>query len=86
MGVGRRRTRKLRAQCCQHQAIAGQRADFRTGNFFHGLDQRRQPQSLAASCFRSPWLKLLAHCLFPACSQTAVTNPGLPNPFPMNMP
>ena len=84
MGVGRRRARKLGAHRSQHQAIAGQRADFRTGNFFHGLDQRRQPQSLADS--RSPWLKLLAHRLFPAYSQTAVTNPGPPNPFPMNMP
>ena len=61
MGVGRRRTRQLRAHGGQHQAIAGYRAALRAGNFLHGVDQHRQPRILAVC--RSPWLQLLAHCL-----------------------
>jgi hypothetical protein len=70
-----------------HGWATGQAAEFRAGNFFHGVDQHRQPQLLAVS--RSPWLNLLVHRLSltkPASASPAVTNPEIANRFPTNMP
>jgi hypothetical protein len=78
--VNRCRTGKLRAHGGKDLSIAGHGTPFRARNLFHGVDQRRQPQALAAC--RSPSLELLTHCL----SFWSVTtgNAKIASPFPIS--
>jgi hypothetical protein len=73
------------AELCPHRGqylpITGNRAQFRARKCFHGVDQHREPQILAASC--SPRLKLLAHRL---SSKPAEINSNLANAFPATLP
>jgi hypothetical protein len=77
----RRRARQLGLHRNQHGRTARQAPAIRAGNFFHGVDQHRQPSSLAA--FRSPRLKLLAHHLsLSSCRY----QPGSRRPVPTTCP
>jgi hypothetical protein len=60
----------------RHQQAPGawRSAEFRTGNPFHGSDQRREPRHFAV--FGAPLLRLLDHRLY-----FALTSP--PNPLPV---
>jgi hypothetical protein len=78
--------------------MAGQAADIGPGKFFHGIDEHRQPESLAVSrppgvtrlrrLSGTPWLNLPTHRLSlpePA-SAGPVTNPEAADWFRATLP
>jgi hypothetical protein len=77
----------MRAHRRQNQTIAGYRAKFRAGDFFHGVDQHRQPQffTVCRPGSNSSCLKLLTHRLF-LPSADPDTNPEAADSFPKTLP
>ena len=64
MGEGRRRSRQMGCHGRDHLGIAGTVPEFRTGDLFPGVDQRRQPAPVEAfrpADLKPRCLKLLSH-------------------------
>jgi hypothetical protein len=68
----------------QNQPIAGYRAEFRSCDLLHGVDQHRQPQLLAIGrpSPNSPYLKLLTHHACSCLPADPVINPQTTDWFP----
>jgi hypothetical protein len=74
-----RRAGQMSLNRCKQAPGARHSAEFRTGNPFHGLDQRRQPCRFAGS--GAPLMGLLDHRHI-RLKTAAGTNPLVKNPFP----
>lgn len=86
MGEGRRRARQVSRDGRNQADIAGNVPDLRTRRLLHGIDKRRQPAAVHATCPANPWsrcLKLPSHRrrIFPERRQ-----PGIRRVVPANLP
>lgn len=85
MGEGRGRTRQMGRGRRDQPGIAGNTPNFRTCRLLHGLDKRRQPAAVHATCpagLNSRCLKLVSHGprIFPERIQ-----PGIRRVVPANL-